>query len=47
MKKDGVFKMKQRTRIYYALTQRSEMWDRWKQGESMPHKQGGNIITIT
>ena len=27
--------MKQRTRIYYSETQRSEMWDRWQNGESM------------
>ena len=35
MKKDGVFKIKQRTRIYYTTAQRSEMWDRWQRGESM------------
>ena len=34
-KKDGVFQMKQRTRIYYTPAQRSEMWDRWQRGESM------------
>ena len=27
--------MKQRTRIYYTPTQRTEMWDRWERGESM------------
>lgn len=27
-----MFKMKQRTRIYYTPAQRSEMWDRWQRG---------------
>ena len=27
--------MKQRTRIYYSATQRGEIWDRWRRGESM------------
>jgi len=27
--------MKQRTRIYYSEAQKSEMWDRWQNGESM------------
>jgi transposase, IS30 family len=27
--------MKQRHRIYYSATQRSEIWDRWQAGESM------------
>jgi IS30 family transposase len=27
--------MKQRRRIYYSATQRAEIWDRWKAGESM------------
>src|SRR5882757_6510734 len=27
--------MKQRRRIYYSATQRSEIWDRWQRGESM------------
>jgi IS30 family transposase len=27
--------MKQRRRIYYSATQRSEIWDRWRAGESM------------
>ena len=26
--------MKQRRRIYYSETQRAEIWDRWKRGES-------------
>ena len=27
--------MKQRRRIYYSATQRSEIWDRWQAGEPM------------
>ena len=27
--------MKQRRRIYYSAAQRTEIWDRWKAGESM------------
>lgn len=27
--------MKQRKRIYYSAEQRSEIWDRWRRGESM------------
>ena len=27
--------MKQRRRIYYSATQRAEIWDRWRRGESM------------
>src|SRR5665213_3487388 len=27
--------MKQRRRIYYSAPQRSEIWDRWRAGESM------------
>ena len=27
--------MKQRTRIYYSEAQKSEMWERWQNGESM------------
>ncbi len=33
--KEGVLKMKQRTRIYYSETQKALMWDRWQQGESL------------
>jgi len=27
--------MKQRKRIYYSAAQREEIWDRWRNGESM------------
>jgi len=27
--------MKQRRRIYYSVSQRAEIWDRWKREESM------------
>lgn len=27
--------MKQRKRIYYTEAQKTEMWDRWQQGESL------------
>ena len=33
--KDGMSKMKYRTRIKYSAAQKSEMWDRWQRGESL------------
>lgn len=33
--KMGVLQMKQRPRIYYTQAQKSEIWDRWQNGESM------------
>ena len=27
--------MKHRRRIYYSASQRAEIWDRWRRGESM------------
>jgi IS30 family transposase len=33
--KDGVLKMKYRTRIYYTAEQKAEMWDRWQRGETI------------
>lgn len=27
--------MKQRTRIYYKESQKAQMWERWKKGESL------------
>ena len=32
--------MKRRTRVYYTEKQKTLMWDRWKQGDSMTHIAG-------
>jgi hypothetical protein len=34
-RKDGVFKMSYRSRIYFTSKQKSEILDRWQRGESM------------
>jgi len=34
--------MEQRKRIYYSAEQRTEIWDRWRRGESMS-SSGGSI----
>jgi IS30 family transposase len=34
-KKNGVLKMKYRTRIYYSEAQKALMWERWQKGESL------------
>ena len=35
-RKDGVLKLKYRTRIYYTDEQKAEMWNRWQRGETNP-----------
>jgi transposase, IS30 family len=31
----GVLQMKQRPRIYYSASQRTIIWDRWRQGDTI------------
>ena len=35
LRKDGVFRMGYRRRIYFTEKQKAEIWDRWQRGESM------------
>ena len=35
LRKDGVFRMGYRGRIYFTEKQKAEIWDRWQRGESM------------
>lgn len=32
---EGVLQMKYRTRIYYTESQKAQMWERWRKGESL------------